>query len=717
MNRKTALLQLDGLPNRTTRGTIVRLLEQVARLDRRSLGAIELRGRTATIEVPQDQVARLVRTLDGVNLGNQHLRASSEAAAPAARTSVEDHFVHLRRLLETEGRAEVEQSLARLQRASGPAAEASGDSLVGLVVRDEYAGLGGRTLLTLTKPDRSQPLPWSRLGVGTPVMLSVHGQSGAGWLGVVSERGTNAIQVALGVAPDFEARSTALRLDASTDEVARQRQRAALERARIARGDRLAELRATLLGDRAPAFRDPPAWTPLDPTLNESQREAVGFALSAEDVAVLHGPPGTGKTTTVIEVIRQAIRCDQRVLACAPSNLAVDNLLERLLAAGEQALRLGHPARVLPELREHTLDLMVEQHPDVRLVLQLLRDSRTLRDRAMRYTRAKPAPGAKQEMHAEANRLREDARRLENQIVQQVLDRASVICATTTALDSEILGRRTFDLLVIDEACQSTEPPCWIPLARCQRAVLAGDHCQLPPTVVSLEAQREGLGVSLMERLVDLYDSTIARRLTVQYRMHEQIMQFSSEEFYESSLIAHPSVERHRLCDLPGVTTNEMTTVPLAFIDTAGAGYDEQLEPDGESRFNPAEALFVQHRVRALLDAGTAPADIAVITPYAAQVRHLRESLLSWGVDVDTVDGFQGREKEAVVISLVRSNPQGEIGFLADTRRMNVALTRARRTLVVIGDSATIGAHPFYRRLLEYCERQHAYRTVWEYGS
>ena len=393
MNRKTALVQLDGLPNRTTRGTIVRLLEQVARLDRRSIGAIELRGRAATIEVPQDQVARLVRTLDGVSLGNHHLRASSEATAPAARASVEDHFAHLRRLLDIEGRAEVEQALARIQRKSGPEAEASGDSLIGMVARDEYAGLGGRTLLTLTKQDRSQPLPWNRLGVGTPVLLSDHRAPSAGWLGVVSERSTAAIQVALGFFPSASDSSTRYRLDVSSDEVARQRQRAALERARIARGDRLAELRATLLGDRVPLFQNAPEWTPLDASLNESQRQAVEFALSAEDVAVLHGPPGTGKTTTVIEVIRQAIRQDQKVLACAPSNLAVDNLLERLLVAGENALRLGHPAHVLPELREHTLDLVVEQHPDVRLANKLLRDSQALRDRAMRYTRAKPAPG------------------------------------------------------------------------------------------------------------------------------------------------------------------------------------------------------------------------------------------------------------------------------------------------------------------------------------
>jgi predicted DNA helicase len=320
-------------------------------------------------------------------------------------------------------------------------------------------------------------------------------------------------------------------------------------------------------------------------------------------------------------------------------------------------------------------------------------------------------------MHAEANRLLDDVRRLESQIVEQVLDSAAVICGTTTGLDAEILGQRAFDLLVIDEASQSTEPGCWIPLARCNAVVLAGDHCQLPPTVLAREAEQEGLGLSLQERLVDLYGEAIARRLNVQYRMHERIMAFSSQEFYEGSLICDESVRRHVLCDLPGIAATPATTEPLLFIDTAGAGFEELLEPDGESRFNPQEAALVIGQVDGLLDAGLPASTIAVITPYAAQVRLLREQLASRGVDVDTVDGFQGREKEAVVNSLVRSNREGEIGFLGDTRRMNVALTRARRRLVVIGDSATVASHPFYQRLLEYFERCGAYHTVWEFNS
>jgi ATP-dependent RNA/DNA helicase IGHMBP2 len=244
--------------------------------------------------------------------------------------------------------------------------------------------------------------------------------------------------------------------------------------------------------------------------------------------------------------------------------------------------------------------------------------------------------------------------------------------------------------------------------------VLAGDHCQLPPTIISNEAAKQGLAVSLMERALDKIGQRISRRLMTQYRMHEAIMGFSSDEFYDGSLEAAGSVQHHLLTDMPAVTPLPLTSRPLTFIDTAGAGHDEELEPDGESRRNPGEGDIVARQVEQLIDAGMSPRDIAVIAPYAAQVRLLRERLIIDGLEIDTVDGFQGREKEAVVISLVRANATGEIGFLNDTRRMNVALTRARRKLIVVGDSATIGGSAFYQRMLEYFELHDAYRTVWD---
>jgi superfamily I DNA and/or RNA helicase len=708
-----AILYLEPVPCRTRKSDLLELVCCRGSLERERIGRIELHGGTAVIEVPDGTENRLVKFLDGCEWQDRKLRAWS-GGRTTVRGDAEDHFQRLMRLLDLEAQAEAEQARARAERLTPAEAEQLGDCLVNLVIAEENSGLGGRCLLTLVKRQRSIPLPWTRLQVGSPVLVGPENDPAhSGWRGVVCERGEQSLCVALAEPPEVP-ESTTLRVVLSNDEIARQRQRAALERARSAARDRLAELRSVLLGELPPRFDTLPVLEPLDTSLNSSQQEAVQFALSAEDLAVIHGPPGTGKTTTVVELIRQAVRRGDKVLACAPSNLAVDNILERLVAAGERAIRLGHPARVLPLLQEHTLDLQVDKHSDVRLARKFTKEAFALFRKAGKFTRARPEPGARRDMRQEGRALLAEARRLEAQAVERILDSASVLCATTTGLDSEILGQRQFDLAVLDEAAQSTEPGCWIPLLRSKRLVLAGDHCQLPPTVVSSAAAAEGFHVSMQERLSGLYDAAITRRLTVQYRMNEAIMAFSSREFYDGELVAAPVVQKQRLCDLAGVQADPLTEGSLRFLDTAGAGYDEQLEPDGESRFNPEEARLVCGQVRKLLRLGVQPQDLAVISPYGAQVRLLRGLLPIPQLEIDSVDGFQGREKEVVVLSLVRSNAQGDIGFLADVRRMNVALTRARRKLVVIGDSATLAAHPFYQRLIGHFEEAAAYHTVWE---
>lgn len=625
-------------------------------------------------------------------------------------------FQRLIRCLDYEAAEETRDVVRRSQQATGAAAERSGLSLIGLAVRDETAGFGGRVVLTLGKRDQRVDLPWTRLNAGSPVVLSEEtSPEKSAWRGVITDRERTTITVALAESPEPVADRPTFRLDVSSDEVARQRLRDALGKVDGVERGRLAVLKRRLLGEESPTFATRKEWIPFS-RLDESQRAAVDHALAAEDVSIIHGPPGTGKTTAVVELIRQAIRRGDRVLACAPSNLAIDNLLERLLDAGVSALRIGHPARVMPALRERTLDVQVESHPSLKLARDWMKEAFALRRQAGKYTRAAPPPGSRRDLRAEARKLLDDARQMESGLVNHLLDSAEVICATLTGMNAELLGDREFDLVVIDEAAQATEPSCWIPLLRSRRLVLAGDHCQLPPTVVSKEARREGFHKSLMERLMERYGETVSRRLSMQYRMHEQIMRFSSTEFYDSSLIAADSVRGHTLADLRDVESTSQTQSAVRFFDTAGSGCEEESEEDGSSLRNPGEADFVCRQVADLITAGVAPADIAVVTPYSAQARLLRDRIESTAVEVDTVDGFQGREKEAIVISLVRSNTKGELGFLTDTRRINVALTRARRKLVVFGDSSTLANHEFYLRLLEYFEAEDVYGTVWELG-
>lgn len=641
------------------------------------------------------------------------------------RTLSENHFDRLMRLLQLEAQAEAEQLRARAQRMSGAEAEKLGNTLIEMAVEDETAGLGGRWLMTFCKRNRTMKLPWHRFGRGTPVVLTPEEIDGGTMLrGIVADRTDRSLTIALPSVPE-DAEAPSWRIDYASDETARQRQRDALRNARDAERGRVTHWRKMLLGEKQPNFRvlkETPNDTAFfsETTLNASQQDAVRFCLTADHLAIIHGPPGTGKTTTLVEFMRRVVMRGDKLLACAPSNMGVDNMLDRLVARGVRAVRLGHPARVSAALREHTLDYLVENHPDQKVADKLLREAEKLFRKAGKYTRAKPMRGEKQAIRAEAKQLTAEARRIEERIESHLLNEAEVICATLTGLDDRILADREFDWVCIDEAAQATEPPTWIPLPRAERLVLAGDHCQLPATVVSPEAAAEGFNESLMERLLKANaerqnaDTPWSRMLSVQYRMHEQIMGFSSREFYTGKLTADPSAAGRLLSDLPNVASNDLTTTPLEFIDTAGAGFDETAAADGESRFNEQEARLVARKVRRLIEAGVEPKQIAVIAPYAAQVRFLRGLLEDVDAEIDSVDGFQGREKEAVIVSLVRSNETGEIGFLSDVRRMNVALTRAKRKLIVVGDSATLGGNPFYRDLLEYFEAAGAYHSVWE---
>ncbi len=708
-----ATIQFEPIPRNATASEVLRFIASASGIDGKFIGKISFLAKASIVEITDSHARKVITALDGAVFRERRVRARYAVPPEKRIPTAPDHFDQLLRLLEIES-AEERRRTKELAKENRQVDDPFGASLTGLMIADAEYGLGGRLVVQLTRKGRVDPLPPNRLQSGSPIMLTQTGvQRPLSLRGVLVERSDRIVTAAFEEPEDDIPDDANWRLDLSADEASRQRQQAALYRAQAAEKDRLSELREVLLGESQPRFATLDDSQPSD-KLNAVQNDAVAFALAAKEVAAIHGPPGTGKTTTIVELIRRAVARGERVIACAPSNAAVDNLLEKLMAIGEEPVRLGHPARVAVRLRERVLDMLVERHPDARQAKKLSRDANELFRKADKWTKDKPEPGEKTAWRAEARELLAEARKREEQAADKILDEAKIVCATLTGIDSDVFGQRKYDLAVIDEACQSTEPACWIPLLRANKIVLAGDPCQLPPTVLSREAVDGGLGISLMERIIGLHGAQAAKRLTVQYRMHADIMQFPSEEFYEGTLIADESVIRHRLTDLPGVQDSPSTATIVQFIDTAGAGYDEEHEEDTSSRRNPMEAKLVVHKVRELLDAGVPAEGIAVITPYSGQVRWLRELLTGTGVEIDSVDGFQGREKEVVILSFVRSNPEGELGFLKDIRRTNVAMTRAKRKLLMIGDSATLANEPFYQRLLTFCETHGAYSTVWE---
>ena len=617
-----------------------------------------------------------------------------------------------RQLLELERQAEIAAAEQLLRTRSDAQLVARGDTLIRLEVADLEPGLGGR-LHAVLRPSREDALPAHRLGPGDLVAIRANRDEAPVTTAVVVRTRADAITVAL---DDDEADLPSLvRLDRIATDVTYRRLNQALQSLTVARKGEEARLLDVLFGERDAEF-DPRTtiaehgW--FDSGLDSSQRAAVQHALAANHVALIHGPPGTGKTTAVVELIRQAVARGERILACAPSNVAVDNLAERLARAGVRIVRLGHPARVMGSVQEHSLAAQVDRAPEQKL----LRDVRRELDGSLRQMHRARSRSDRFAAKDQVRQLRREQRELEQAVTRGIVDGAAVVLTTLTGAADGLVAEKHFDRLVIDEAAQALEAACWIALPRASRVVLAGDHRQLPPTIHSAEAARRGLARTLFERLADApggADTT--RMLTQQYRMHAAIMAFSAASFYDGRLQAHASVASHLLTDLGDVVTTEWTAAPLHFVDTAGAGHEETSGDDEGSKANPGEAELVVKVVDHLCEAGVAAAEIAVVTPYNAQVQLLRRRLEHHPeIEIGSVDGLQGREKEAVVLSLVRSNESGEVGFLAEMRRLNVALTRARRHLTVIGDSATLANHKELLQLVDHLQANAHYRSAFE---
>ncbi|RKR83736.1 putative DNA helicase [Mucilaginibacter gracilis] len=473
-----------------------------------------------------------------------------------------------------------------------------------------------------------------------------------------------------------------------------------------------------LTGEREPSFSTGYVYSSTT-GLNQSQQTAVQKIVSAQELAVVHGPPGTGKTTTLVQAIKSLIRNgEKRVLVVAPSNTAVDLLSEKLAAEGLNVLRIGNPARVSARLMALTLDNKMAEHSQMKDIKKLKKMASEFKNMAHKYKRSfgKAERDQRKALFDEAHKIMKDVDKTEQYIIDDVVARAQVISATLVGANHYTIRNLQFNTVVIDEAGQALEPACWIPILKAQKLILAGDHCQLSPTIKSAEAGRKGLSTTLLEKCIALHPNSVTL-LDEQYRMNEAIMAYSSKVFYYDQLKAHSSVAQHLL--FAGDT-------PFTFIDTAGCGFDEQTA--GTSVANPDEAALLFRHLEKLAAGLTERytlnnfPSIAVISPYQEQIRLLKEQLINspsladYGnkISVNTIDSFQGQERDVVYISMTRSNSNNQIGFLADIRRMNVAMTRARKKLIIIGDSSTLGTLPFYADLISYAEKINGYQSAWE---
>lgn len=585
-------------------------------------------------------------------------------------------------LLGLEHDAELAESLNNRSNCSIRELEQEGLCLTKLLMSSAKTGLFGRVLIKLKKEFAA--LPPHKFTPGDIVGVFTADIKNPDFSGTVYKVSLDFIVIACEETIEVEGKVSIVAL---ANEATYKRQKQVMERlGSLSNRENSYNLAQVLIGESPPRFKNTGKTIEFcNESLNSGQQQAVSFALDkCLDVSVIHGPPGTGKTTTIIEIILQAVKRGIKVLATAPSNIAVDNLVEKL-AGKVKVVRLGHPARMMESITKYSFDSMLKKTDQYEISSDIRKEINKL--------------GKNRNTRNEVNALRKELKQRDKKASEEVLERCEVVLATCISSGGRVVEEFSkkisgFGMIVIDEAAQALECACWVPILLGTKVVLAGDHKQLPPTIKSEQAAKAGLSVSLMERICERYpESTFL--LETQYRMHEEIMRWSNSEFYQGRLIADESVRQRLLEDYP---------YPLVLIDTSGGGL---YEAGVISKYNPSEAEIVINFCNELKALGVN--DISVITPYNAQVEILRNSLEN--IEIASVDGFQGREKNVVVISLVRSNENADIGFLKEFRRLNVAITRAKMMVCMVMDCDTIGGKKspgFLQTLCQYF-REHAH--------
>ncbi|XZF16346.1 AAA domain-containing protein [Chitinophagaceae bacterium MMS25-I14] len=634
-----------------------------------------------------------------------------------------DYFRKLAELLKTEREEDLKSYMRMIGSSTVAERRTNGLTWYPVAIRDTELGKGDYLTVELERTTHQDINHQLRFGASA-VLFSNHDAAEDRIEGVITHQSGNKLRLSLRTdeLPEW-ASNGKLGVDLLFDENSYEEMQHALKQAEsIVEHKEDGRLAQILTGIKPPTFNTETSGV-IIPRLNDSQLAAVNKIVSSNELAIVHGPPGTGKTTTLVQAIKALIQKDHRqVLVVAPSNTAVDLLSEKLSEEGLNVLRVGNPARVSERLTSLTLDSKMAAHSSMKTIKELKKRANEFRNMAHKYKRnfGKAEREQRRALFEEAHKIMKDVANTEQYIMDDLLSKAQVVTATLVGANHYTVHSMKYHTAVIDEAGQALEPACWIPILKAQKLVLAGDHCQLPPTIKSAEAARRGLSNTLLEKTISLYPEAVVL-LENQYRMNEQIMGYSSDVFYGNKLKADITVADSVLFP---------DAAPLEFVDTAGCGFEEKQE--GTSTFNTEEAIFTLKHLALLVTELEEKGynkqhfpSVAVISPYRQQIHILNELLphtpilqqYSSFISVNTIDSFQGQERDIVYISLTRSNAAGEIGFLSDIRRMNVAMTRARKKLVVIGDSATLSRLPFYAGFISYAEKHNAYLSAWEFAG
>ncbi|MCH7403648.1 AAA domain-containing protein [Belliella kenyensis] len=630
------------------------------------------------------------------------------------------------KLLKEEWKEDLQQYRAKFAYTSISDRKEQGVCWYPVIVKKSKIGMGDRVILELDRTDSNQAHVFQSGKSVSIFSNQPHRQSqeyAAHAVVNFVKKDTMVVTLQGDYLPDWIEEGR-LGVDLLFDEASYREMEFALKAVQKAEKGRLGELKQVLLGAQLARFQKG-KFHKLS-YLNQTQNEALELVNNAQDVAIIHGPPGTGKTTTLVAAIEDTLHYEKQVMVNAPSNAAVDLLVEKLCELNVNVLRIGHPARVEERILAQTLDSKISQHPSYKDLKKLRKSAESYRSLGQKYKRnfGHEERMQRKRLLEEAKRTKEDAEHLENYIVYDIFQATQVVACTMVGASNHALKGMNFPVVFIDEAAQGLEAATWIPIMKANKVVMAGDHCQLPPTIKSIAAAKAGLSETLFEKAIKRQPDS-SKMLTTQYRMPSAIMGFSSSYFYHGKLEAADNTISHHFGEDEPV---------LEFVDTAGSGYLEQQERNTMSTLNADEAKFALDYLEMILKRiGIATLkqekrNIGLISPYRAQVRKFKELIFeSYDypnlrafedlLTIDSIDGFQGQERDVIIISLVRSNTKGEIGFLADVRRMNVALTRAKRKLVIIGDSATLATHPFYDNLLNYIQENGTYRSIYEFLS